>query len=88
MTIANPLADNAPTDPEDRALVPRARSGERQAGRRGRDAGDPPQGTDPALIVRGAEQLPHLALPHRLQSPTEHEARTNGAEGSELSLLR
>jgi RNA polymerase sigma factor (sigma-70 family) len=31
MTIVNPLADNAPTDPEDRALVPRARSGERQA---------------------------------------------------------
>src|SRR5256886_7908611 len=31
MARANPLADDAPTDPEDQALVARARSGERQA---------------------------------------------------------
>jgi hypothetical protein len=28
-------------------------------------AGDPYQDTNPALVVRGPEQLPHLALPHR-----------------------
>lgn len=31
MSIANPFADNAPTDLEDRAFVARARSGDREA---------------------------------------------------------
>ena len=31
MSIANPLADNSPTDPADHALVIRARSGDRDA---------------------------------------------------------
>ena len=42
---------------------------------------------DPALVVRGSEQLPHLALPDRRQPRAEYEARASGAGGHKFQRL-
>jgi len=57
------------------------------AGRGGRDARDPGQSDDAAVVVRGPEQFPHLALPDRRQSRAEYEARARRARVDGVCLL-
>jgi hypothetical protein len=111
MSMNNPLADNAPTDHEDQALVMRTRSGDREAlehlieRHQGwiyniavrmlyhpQDAEDATQEilvkVLTRLFVRGAKQLPHLALAGRVQSLAQREAWARRAENNDLFSLR
>src|SRR5262249_9383142 len=58
------------------------------AGCRGRDAGDTRQSANAALIVRGPESLPHLALPYRRQPRTQYETRPVRGPGDRFSDVR
>ncbi len=54
------------------------------AGGGGRHAGSPDQGPDEALDLRGPQQLPHLALPHRGQSRAEHVSAARTSPDTDL----